>query len=470
MAIKLKEKPIFIIGYERSGTTLLMAMLGCHPRIAIPEVGWLFPRIYPWRYTYGDLSIDSNFRIMAAEMLFGLNQPLWGMSLNPMTAVDEIISMVTERSFAGIYTTMHLRYAKEFGNKPRWGQKTPNNLYFVPQILDNFPNAQFIFITRDGRDACATSVESAFGAGNIYGAAYTWNAANTFVKPFREKYDSSTWLDVKYEELVRETVKTLKKICEFIGEQYAPEMLEFYRTSTGVARGKQRDHAPLGHAVSDRYVGIYKHLLSIRDQQIYAAVAGETHREAGYELDVEPIELSEAEKALKKICEFIGEQYAPEMLEFYRTSTGVARGKQRDHAPLGHAVSDRYVGIYKHLLSIRDQQIYAAVAGETHREAGYELDVEPIELSEAEKALWWEWDGRSRAVRLDGPGGHIVFESYRDWLVEQRLVRKQKGIWSDKDITNEFPAGHPDEEVIVGFRAWKKWKEHFSIKRQYVKG
>ena len=381
MAIKLKEKPIFIIGYERSGTTLLMAMLGCHPRIAIPEVGWLFPRIYPWRYTYGDLSIDSNFRIMAAEMLFGLNQPLWGMSLNPMTAVDEIISLSPERGFAGIYAAMHLRYAKEFGNKPRWGQKTPNNLYFVPQILDNFPNAQFIFITRDGRDACATSIESAFGAGNIYGAADTWNAANTFVKPFREKYDSSTWLDVKYEELVRETVKTLKKICEFIGEQYAPEMLEFYRTSTGVARGKQRDHAPLGHAVSDRYVGIYKHLLSIRDQQIYAAVAGETHREAGYE-----------------------------------------------------------------------------------------LDVEPIELSEAEKALWWEWDGRSRAVRLDGPGGHIVFESYRDWLVEQRLVRKQKGIWSDKDITNEFPAGHPDEEVIVGFRAWKKWKEHFSIKRQYVKG
>jgi len=37
MAIVLKEKPIIMIGAERSGTTLVMAMLGCHPRIAVPE-------------------------------------------------------------------------------------------------------------------------------------------------------------------------------------------------------------------------------------------------------------------------------------------------------------------------------------------------------------------------------------------------------------------------------------------------
>lgn len=380
MAIELKERPIFVVGYERSGTTLLMAMLGCHPRLAFPEVGWLFPRIYPWRYTYGDLTVDRNFRTLTGEMLFGLNQPLWGMSLNQTTAVSEITALAPERSFAGIYAAMHQRYAMEFGNKPRWGQKTPNNLYFVPQILENFPNAQFIFITRDGRDASATSLESAFGAGNIYGAAYTWNAANAFVKPFREKLADDTWFDVKYEELVREPVKVLQNVCDFLGEAYTPDLLEFHRTPTGVSRGKQRDHAPLGHAVSDRYVGIYKQLLSCRDQQIYAAVAGVSH---------------------------IG--------------------------------------------------------------AGYYLDVEPLEISEADRALWWEWDGRIRAARLDGPGGHIVFESYRDWLVEQRLARKRLGIWSDRDITGEFPAGHPDEEVIVGCRAWKLWKDHFSIKRQYEK-
>ena len=38
MPIRLKERPIFMIGAERSGTTLVMALLGCHSRISVPEV------------------------------------------------------------------------------------------------------------------------------------------------------------------------------------------------------------------------------------------------------------------------------------------------------------------------------------------------------------------------------------------------------------------------------------------------
>lgn len=38
--IELEQKPIIMISAERSGTTLVMAMLGCHPNIAVPEVVW----------------------------------------------------------------------------------------------------------------------------------------------------------------------------------------------------------------------------------------------------------------------------------------------------------------------------------------------------------------------------------------------------------------------------------------------
>lgn len=48
MPLNLQERPIFMIGAERSGTTLVMALLGCHSRIAVPEVVWYYPRFYPY--------------------------------------------------------------------------------------------------------------------------------------------------------------------------------------------------------------------------------------------------------------------------------------------------------------------------------------------------------------------------------------------------------------------------------------
>ncbi|KJS01616.1 MAG: protein-tyrosine sulfotransferase [Peptococcaceae bacterium BRH_c4a] len=379
MAIVLKEKPIFVIGAERSGTTLLMVMLGAHPRIGVPEVGWLFPRFYPFLHTYGDLNKEENLRTLADEMLFGLNRHLWGMDLNPRTAVDELLMEVKERSFAGIYCAMHEMFARKNGDKPRWGQKTPHNLYFIESIKECFPNAQFIFIVRDGRDASSDYIESAFGPTNIFCAAESWKLCQNAVKPWREKLSSDQWLDIKYEDLVRQPEATLVKVCRFLGEEFNPIMLDFWKGDIGQKRGTTRDHKPLGHAASDRYIGIHKQLLSIRDQRVFAAVAGKELEESGYQNDVDPIELTQ------------------EDIDRYR-----------------------------------------------------------------------EWDGRIRAALLDAPGGHILFESYRDWIADQREARKREGIWSEADAPRVFPAGDPNEELIIGYRAWKQWKEHFSIKRQYT--
>ena len=152
-----------MIGAERSGTTLVMAMLGCHSRIAVPEVVWYYSRFHPYLHTYGDLSVDANYRTLAQEMVFGLKTPFWGMKVNPRTIVDEVMELAPERSFAGLYCGMFERFAQYSGRKPRWGEKTPYNLFFVEPMLADFPNAQFIFITRDGRDSCADYLESSFG-------------------------------------------------------------------------------------------------------------------------------------------------------------------------------------------------------------------------------------------------------------------------------------------------------------------
>ena len=72
MPVTLDERPIFIIGSERSGTTLVLAVLACHPRIAVPEVTWYYPRFRPYLHTYGDLANAENFNTLAREMANGL--------------------------------------------------------------------------------------------------------------------------------------------------------------------------------------------------------------------------------------------------------------------------------------------------------------------------------------------------------------------------------------------------------------
>jgi len=248
----------------------------------------------------------------------------------------------------------------------------------VKEIKEDFPNAQFIYITRDGRDVSADYLQSGFGPTNIFCAAEVWKLCQNAVEPWRKRLGASEWLDIRYETLVREPERTLRHVCEFLGESYAPEMLQFHQTDLAKARGASRDHAPLGGPVSDRYIGIYRELLSVREQRIFAGAAG---------------------------------------AELVR--------------------------------------------------AGYTLDVEPLEVSVADAALYRELDGRIRAATLDAPEGHIVYESYNDWLVDQREARRRKGIWRDPPA-KPFPIGDPNEELITGQRAWRKWKNHFGTKRQYA--
>ena len=274
MPITLKERPVIMIGAERSGTTLVMAMLGCHPRIAVPEVVWYYPRFRPYLYTYGDLSKAAKSAHAGRGDGVRPEDPVLGNEGQSATIVDEILADLKERSFAGIYCAMHERYARSAGNKPRWGEKTPHNLFFVKEILEDFPNAQFIFITRDGRDASADYLDSAFGPTNIFCAAESWALCQNAVKPWRKKLRADQWMDLRYEELVKDPVGVLKAACKFLGEDFAPQMLEFYKTELAKNRGATKDHKPLGHETSDRYIGIYKRQLSVRDQGIFAAVAG----------------------------------------------------------------------------------------------------------------------------------------------------------------------------------------------------
>jgi hypothetical protein len=380
MAVTLNERPVFIIGSERSGTTLILAILACHPRIAVPEVTWYYPRFRPYLHTYGDLANETNFKTLVHEMANGLRVPYWRMSdINPASFDDEITKRAAEieQSFAGVFAAMFDRYAG-YVNKPRWGEKTPGNVFYIEQILQDFPNAQFVYIYRDCRDASAEFIDSQFGPTDAHSAAVMWRDGQEAVKPFRETLGADQWFNIRYEDFVRNPVNELKAMCAFLDEEYDDALMEFHTTPVAQRRGKTKDNWALAHPITERHVGIYKNQLSLDQQKIMSWVAGDMMRELGYDDLLEPMPLSD----------------------------------------------------------------------------------EQIELGK-------EMDGRLRAATLDAPHGWITFESYGDWLIEQREARRQAGLWSKTPDPAPFPVGHEYEEYYSGMRAMRKWKQHLAVQRDY---
>jgi hypothetical protein len=369
--------PFFIVGSERSGTTLLMAILGHHSHLAVPEVTWYYPRFRAFLDTYGDLSQPANFRTLLSEMIFGLKTPFFGLGLNPATIVDELLTKIPAPNFAEAFRAILQLYSDSL-KKPRWGEKTPHNLYYLSEILADFPAAKIINLVRDGRDVATEQLRSAFGPRNIYAASLIWRRTQEVAEIWRQKLPADTWLDVRYEELAVQPEPVLERVCEFLGEKY----------------------------------------------------------EAG-------------------------------ILNFYQGTIARRRAKTKDHRPLGHAVSTHYVGIYQRYLSLYEQGIFSWVAGDASKTSGYEIAVAPQPVSDEEAALFLELDGRIRAATLDAPAGHIVFESYNDWLIDQREERRRNGIWSTKNRRTQEPLLGWDEEFFAGQRAARKWKTYFAVKRRY---
>ena len=70
------DRPIFIVCCPRSGSTLLRLILDSHPRLAVPPPAWLFHYIYPYLYSYGDLSVEENVRALIEVVSVSANSPL----------------------------------------------------------------------------------------------------------------------------------------------------------------------------------------------------------------------------------------------------------------------------------------------------------------------------------------------------------------------------------------------------------
>lgn len=264
---------IFVLGHERSGTTMLRAMLDSHPDLAVPPeahsvVGLLGHQLRP-------LDLDELLATFARDKYFAD----WQLEPKDLEFLRDDPRVVTRAdAIAGLYAA----YARAHG-KPRVADKTPSHLAEMELLAEQFPNAKFLHIVRDGRDVAASMVTMNFGASDFAYAARTWRRRIVRAHRLGRSLGPDRYLEIRYEDLVADPVATLQTACTFIDLPFDDAMLRYHERADQLLHGlRDTEHIqgirqPPTRGVRDWHVDVSPHDLAVFDE-----IAGDALDLLGY--------------------------------------------------------------------------------------------------------------------------------------------------------------------------------------------
>ena len=204
-AYGLVEKPFFIVGSERSGTTLLRMMLDGHPEISC--------------------CAEFNY---AVDLLSNQGR------LPKLSDYYQYLESNRDFLMDGYKVDRQLDYAELVNSFLKQNSKEANKAFYgatvhrhFDRILHIWPNAMFIHLVRDGRDVSQSCIDMGW-AGNLWYASDRWIEAEQLWETVSQKLPENRKIEVKFEQLVEDSERTLSSICQLMGTQYHADMLEVY--------------------------------------------------------------------------------------------------------------------------------------------------------------------------------------------------------------------------------------------------
>jgi Sulfotransferase family len=261
--------PTFLVGSERSGTTLLRLMLDSHPELAFhAEFEWVVQLMSDEQ---GWPDLDAFYELMRLDRSsdhFSVDRSLDYPSL--------VRSLLEQKRVAD--------------DKPRIGATV--HLHF-DRLLRIWPDARFLHLVRDGRDVARSCVQRGW-YGEVSTAAERWLTAEALWDRVAKTLPPERCLEVKYEDLAADPVPVLTRICEWIGIPYHPAMLEYpTRSSYAYPRAD--------------FAYQWKGKLTPHQVQLLEARIGDVLVSRGYELSGLPrIEPTRIEQTLLRLQNRVG--------------------------------------------------------------------------------------------------------------------------------------------------------------------
>ncbi len=196
-----RSAPVFLVGFPRSGTTLLEQALAGHPGIATSE--------------------EREFLIDAAADF-----------IVPPQGLARLESLTTEA--AARYRAAYWKRAAATAPEGKLLiDKLPLNTLFLPLIRKLFPDAKIVFALRDPRDVVFSCFRRRFAMTpqmyeflTLEGAAGYYDAVMHLAQRYRDTLGLATKYMV-YEEVVSDFEGQVRDLCGFLGLQWHSAIGDF---------------------------------------------------------------------------------------------------------------------------------------------------------------------------------------------------------------------------------------------------
>ncbi|MFP3914997.1 MAG: sulfotransferase family protein [Actinomycetota bacterium] len=241
--------PVYIGGLDRSGKTTMHAFLTSHPNIAIPAVG---SNMWTYFYgRYGDLARPANLQA-CLDAMFRYKHVVF---LQPDRDRIEREFRAGEPTYARLFSLFLIHFAEEQG-KPRWGAQTGLIERYAEDLFGAYPGLKVVHMLRDPRDRYQASIEKwPRGKGRAGGAVARWNYSLRLAERHLSRHPDD-YLVVRFEDLVHRPDETVRRVCEFLGEEFAPSMLEMAGAPTH--RRRMMGETPGPVRLSPEYIGRFR--------------------------------------------------------------------------------------------------------------------------------------------------------------------------------------------------------------------
>ena len=249
--------PLFIVGFPRSGTTLLEQILGCHSLVA----------------PCGELATSIEREAGKPDYLGKLIQ------LNDKDRLAKLTELREEYLVA-------LKQHSDKQTEARYASdKMPLNLMRIGLIRLLFPEARIIHVLRHPLDAVLSAYFTPFLLGNAWSLRLV-DTAHLFAESWRHaetmrQLPGTHFLRVRYEDMVTHPESVLKQVLAFLDLPWEPQCLAFHE-SRRVAR--TASYAQVTRALYQTSKNRYRHYLDYIGADTLALLAP-TIGEAGYEVE-----------------------------------------------------------------------------------------------------------------------------------------------------------------------------------------